>query len=129
MKTVGCENRNFCGQVVRWVRVGYLGRSGQVAKGVGGSGVGGGCARGGREMEGANGGRESAHCAGSRGCSPPRCSDYNADKALAFPVDAQFRHFRKSAQKDSIVVAERPGSVGMVDARTSRTELCRMAWQ
>ena len=31
-----------------------------------------------------------------------------------FLVDAQFRHFRKSAQKDSIVVAERPGSVGMV---------------
>jgi hypothetical protein len=37
-----------------------------------------------------------------------------------FLVDAQFRHFRKSAQKDSIVVAEpvratrQPGSVGMV---------------
>jgi hypothetical protein len=40
---------------------------------------------------------------------------YNADKALAFPhVDEPFRHVRKSAQKDSIVVAERPGSVGMV---------------
>ena len=31
-----------------------------------------------------------------------------------FLVDEPFRHVRKSAQKDSIVVAERPGSVGMV---------------
>ena len=43
---------------------------------------------------------------------------YNADsdKALAFPRRWPFRNVRsKSAQKDSTVVAERPGSVGMVD--------------
>jgi hypothetical protein len=33
-----------------------------------------------------------------------------------FHVDEPFRHVRnKSAQKDSTVVAERPGSVGMAD--------------
>jgi hypothetical protein len=41
-------------------------------------------------------------------------SDTMPTRHWRFLVDAPFRHVRKSAQKDSVVVAEQPGSVGVV---------------